>query len=428
MSTPSAAELKTQLQNIVAYYEKILDAAQEDGTNLVGLQDTLEQALESDDSARVLGGIEGTRGNIAAALDSAAPTLEAWMDAYIRHIVGETPAAGVEGKFETLRRHFIATPERILSRVFVFGSPAAGGGNVGNGVLNRLTVGEDGEDIENQHADAKVARCVQDEHTGATRHEEVFEFRSEPGGRDALQVGQSGRGSGLVARIPAKSARQSLLLNPSFSQFTGTLAVPTAITNWTVGSIGNFQLSESVTYRDFLGDPTPRSVQFDADDSLTQTLRTNNRKLDRNRPYYAQIAINRNGTGADGTITLDVGASTASVVLSTLGGTGWNILRITVGQGNWPKAMSQSDFDFKITLSGGATFGALVDDALFVPYDQFDGAWYAPVGGSTEFLIEDSFSWSDTETGAKIQKWFWRAFNRYLPADTGTPVTINDPA
>jgi hypothetical protein len=59
---------------------------------------------------------------------------------------------------------------------------------------------------------------------------------------------------------------------------------------------------------------------------------------------------------------------------------------------------------------------------------QADGCYYAVVGGSTPFLKEDVFTFTDTGgTSAIINYWLWRAFGRFLPHNASAGETWADP-
>ncbi|HBY62161.1 MAG TPA: hypothetical protein DEH78_20265, partial [Solibacterales bacterium] len=212
-----------------------------------------------------------------------------------------------------------------------------------------------------------------------------------------------------------------------FSQYSGTEAVPTAITDWTVTtSISNFELDSTNYYRDFVGDTTPRSLRIKANDTVTQNFNVGKARFNPFTPYYLQIAYNRQVYSGDGTLTITLGSRTTNVVLAAQ--TGWNVLRMPIGQNNWHSRWNQENAGVAIALSSRTTGSVLVDDVVLVPYDNFDGSWYAIVGGSTPFLRKDKANWTDTATeGAIVQYFLWRFFNGYLPHTTGGSVTWTEP-
>lgn len=423
MVTPTRAEIETQFSNAIHILEETREFGHVDATNLLGLIDTLEQSFKGDFISEASSAAGALRARYASVLESsfAASFLRPHLRQYGKFV--NAPETDDQTILTRLRDDFIANTQRVQSRVFVFGSPAAGGGNVGDGVINRLFVDEDNQQIENTHSEAKVATIVSDEHSGADEHEEFFEFLGDSPERDQILIS----GSGAFRRVKSISARDSenFIGNPSFSRFDGTLAVPTAITDWTVSDIANVQLDQTNFYRGFLGDVTPTALQFETNASVEQNLSVRGVQLDPNVPMYCQVAYNRAVGSGDGTLTLTMGGVTASVAL--VAQAGWNILRIAIGQNNWFKTFNQEDPLIKVELTGRTTGTTLIDDVIFVPFENFDGIWYAPVGGQTPFLRDDTFTWTDTETGSVIQLWIWRSFGRYLPHGVGGAITWADP-
>ena len=228
-------------------------------------------------------------------------------------------------------------------------------------------------------------------------------------------------GSGKERIINAASARASFqyIDNPSFSQYSGTIAVPTAITNWTVGtSIANFQIDTTNYYRDFQGDTTPASVRFSTNDSLAQNFNVRQAQFDPFTPIYLQIAWNRSIGAGDGTLSLKIGSKTVNVVLAAQAG--WQILRHTIGQDNWMSRWNQEDPTVTITMASRTTGYTLVDDVVLAQYDNFDGSWYKMVGSATPFLRKDKANWTDSATEAAIiQRFMWMYLNSYLPTSGG---------
>ncbi len=346
-----------------------------------------------------------------------------------------------------LRRllEFFATgsggPYTIKSRNFTFGSPAAAGGNIGTGVINRLNVDQYAYNIEAQTPDAKTAICVADENSGASKHEEIFEVRGADPARDAIVI----QGSGRIARLKSLSARDSLsfIANPSFSEFSGTSgtkAAPgagvTAITGWTPDAIGNFSIISDETYRDFEGDLTPESLYIKHNaggTSIFQNFNLRRVQVNPDVPWFFRLAVYKPAGQTTGSITFRVGNNTFTKTVTSMA-TGWNIIHHHsdtpfVGDStNWYFNFKKDAPVVQITTTAflNSTEYLLADDIIFAPMQQFDGAWYAPVGGQTKFLRDDKFTWSDTATdAARIQRWLWRAFGVYLPSTTGSPTWLD---
>jgi hypothetical protein len=299
------------------------------------------------------------------------------------------------------------------------------GNNTGNGVILRLNKDAYDFDIESQHADIKKAKCVEDVSTGTAKWEEAFLFEGESAGIDELDR----IGSGATKKITAVSARDSLLLNPSFSSFAGTIAAPTDITDWTSNITvngTNYEIDEADYYRDFEGDTTPRALKIKASAILSQKLSLRGTVLDWTRPYLLQVAWKRDA--GEGTLTINLGGKTTNVAVAAQ--SGWQLLYIPLDKDSWPKNFSQADT--QISIQWAKTSGnIIIDDVLLIPLEEFDGSFYAivPVDASpVQFRKDDCFDWSDAEIGSVIQYWLFRSFGRYLPHTTGEGITFADPS
>jgi hypothetical protein len=427
MASPSRAEVESQWKAAVNLLEYARRWGNVEATNWVGLEDTLTQAVESDFAAAILSSAARSRSFLAQLLSNsnAAAHLLPHLRSYNKHVVNGPDLSDPQLMFDRMVQYMWDNSYTVNSRDFSFGSPAAGGGNVGNGVILRLNTDDHNFTIENQHADAKTAKVVLDGNSGTAKHEELIEFYGQSPGIDGLQV----TGSGKSAKFNALSARASQMLNPSFSQFAGTTSAPTDITSWTSSvtvNSTNYSIDESNYYRDFQGDSTPRALNIKVTGNLTQRISVGNFKLRPDRPYMLRIAWNRQVGSASGTLVIRMGAVNNSVAVAAQ--TGWQLLYVVASpsQNNWLRQFNEQNLDVAIewTRTGGEL---LLDDVMLVPAYNFDGSWYWPIGGSTPFLKDDVFTWTDTETGAVLQRWAHRAFGRSFPSATGGAETWTDP-
>jgi len=427
VASPTRAEVETQWKNATELIEETRKFGNVNAENWVSKEDTLVQSVESDWADDALSATARSRALLASILTNAnAASMQVpHLRAYVRHVINSPELTDPQAMFDRLYLYMHDNGLTVNSRGFTFGSPAAGGGNAGNGTILRLTKDAYNYDLEAQHADAKTATCVDDANTLTARHEEAFEFRGGAPGRDALQV----TGSSRVQRISALSARQSLLLNPSFSQISGTISAPTDITSWTSSVTvngTNYTLDETNFYRDFQGDTTPRALNIRVTANLTQRISVGNFKLRHDVPYMLRVPWNRQVGSASGTLLIRQGAVSNSVAVAAQ--TGWQLLYVVASpsQNNWYRQFDEQNLDVAIewTRTGGEL---LIDDVLLVPATNFDGSWYWVLGGSTPFLRDDVFTWSDTEGGAILQTWFWRAFGRYAPSNNAGGETWTDP-
>ncbi|ANS05696.1 hypothetical protein [uncultured Mediterranean phage] len=427
MAAPTEAETQDQWAKAVNLLHELREFAEVNTTdNWVDLENALVTAMESDFADQMLASTAQSRTFLANALsnENAANMILPHLRSYVRHTVGSPELNNIQKMAERLYQHMVDNSLSVNSRNFSYGSPSAGGGNTGDGVVTRLNTDTNNHLIENQHVDAKIVTCRADQSSGTNEHEESFEFQGAAPGRDGLQLS----GSGKSKRIAALSARNSLLNNPSFSQFGNTAAAPDDITDWTSSvtvNSTNYSLDNTNIYRDFQGDD-PYALNIKVSGNLTQQLSVRNTKLRPGVPYMLQVAWNRQvGSGA-GTLLIRMGSQNNSVVAAAQ--TGWQLLSVpsTFGQNNWFPNFNEQDLD--IAIEWTRTSGdLLLDDVLLVPATGFDGSWYWVVGGATPFLRDDSFTFTDTEGGAILQYWFFRATGLYLPSDNGGSETWSDP-
>jgi hypothetical protein len=423
MATPTEAEIQTQISKVVDLLEETKKFGADNAENYLALEDAVVQNLEGDYSDQVLAALAGLRASLAGTLTSgtAAAILTPLFLSYAK--VRSIPYRTIPEIFRELHDDFVANSKTVNSREITFASMSYSG--TGNGVLNRLTEDKDGFDIENATAEAKAAKCVEDEHSGAVEHEEVFRVSGAPAGRDPIEFA----GSGKVGRLVAVSARHSarFIRNPSFDDITGSVGSLTGVTGWTpVSDISNFDADETDTYRGYAGAGTLRSLEFTGSDTLEQNLNVASARFDPTVPVYVQCAVMRKSS-ATGTFTLTFGSKTAMLDVSTISNDTWTVVRLALDKNLFFPNWNQEDPKVSVGMATLATGTVLVDDVIVTPMTFFDGTWWALVGGSTPFLRDGEFTGTDTEVGAKINYWLWRAFGLYLPHTTGGTETWADP-
>ena len=423
----SEAQARAQISAAVHIFEEFRKWAGVATPNYISLESALTTILNTSFAGECTGALASARSNLDTFIQQVANVLAPLVREY-GITIGATEA-DVQSIMTRLFDRFEAGPYTVQSRNFTYGSPAAAGGNVGNGLVYRLNKDRiaTGNNIENCTAELKTAKCVADAYSGAAIHEESLEFRGVAPERDLLKIVGSGK-SGIISALSARSA-QTYINNPSFDQYSGTLAVPTAITDWTPNSgvYTAFEIDQTNFYRSFYGASNPGALKIKGNDKVVQKFTVRNLQWNPNLPLFARIAYNREvGTG-DGTLTLKIGSISASVVLAAQ--TGWNMLTwpgdgsggVLMDYRAWHKNWNTTNPGIEVQLAGRTTGSVLVDDLIISPYANFDGLWYSVVGGSTPFLRNDSLSWTDSEVGSVLQYFFWLAFGRYLPSTTGAP-------
>lgn len=426
MANPSEAEVQAQITAAVELLDEIYNFGSVNAENFVALENVLVQAFEGDYVPDATNALSTIRRGVASAITgaNAAALLGPLFLQYAK--VLDVPYSDMASIFSELTDDFIANAKDVNSRNFTFAAtPTAGGGNTGDGVLNRLTIDEEALKIENTIAEAKQAECTRDQRSGATIHEESFLIRGARAERDLLELTGSGKSGALIALSARHSS--SYIRNPSFDDVVATaLPVITALTGWTVaGSIANLENDATNYYRTFKGASAPASIKFLTNERIYQPLTELDATFPANAPLYVQIAWNRAIDAADGTLTLRWGTNSKAVVLAAQAG--WQILRLDLDENLWFDNWNESVPDIEIELSGNAAGSVHVDDVIVAPMTLFDGTWYSLVGGGTPFLRDDIFTWTDTEVGAILQTWFWRAFGLYLPHVNDGTETWADP-
>lgn len=423
MSSPSQAEVETQISNVVAILEHFREYAGVSSDNYLGDEDTLIQSLETDYAPELLSTIAGFRASLVSAINGGGSMMSP-LFIQMGQVI-DAPEKDVQTILTRLYEYMNTNSQAVKSRGFTYGAVSdPGTSNVGSGTIKRLTGDENAYDIENCTPEVKLAECVSDANSGAQKNEEVFQFRGSDSEKDALKI----TGSGLTTQIRGVSARDSLTGNSSFTRYSGTTASPTAIDDWVVGTnIANFQIDTGNYYRTDPSDGgSPASLVFETNDYVSQAFSVRNIDINPNVPYYCSIAYNRQVGSGDGNLTITCGDQTATVALSSQ--TGWNILEVAIGQKSWLKTFNASVPVVKIELASNTTGTVLVDDLIFTPFQPFDGLWYLPLGGATPFLRLDDFTWTDSATESVLQFWFWKSLGRYLPHATGGSITWADPS
>lgn len=422
MNLPTKDEIEQQIMNAIYVFEEIDSFGCKYAPNFIDMEQTVLDAMQQDYAPEVGPAMARLRQTVAGTLtpDSVRSVLDPMVRTYgkILNSANTDPVA----IWRDIYDYYASNGYEVISRGLSFGSITAGT-NSGTGTINRLTKDEWNYTLQEITPETKNFKVIQDQFSGANKHEEIFLVEGSARGRDLLELSNGG-GSGIVANIAAVSARNSIVRNASFSQ-ADNAATPTVVTSWTINTIANVALDQTNYYRDFAGDTTPASLKISNNITCEQLLSTNNIKLDPARPYYLQLAYNREiGTG-DGTLTIQLGNTSKSVTLTAQ--TGWNILRLDLDSGLWFKNFNKQALSVKITYASHSTGYILIDDVICVPMSYVDGSYWTVVGGATPFLRDDSFTVADTDgttTGdGLLSKWLWRAYGLHLPTTTSSSAS-----
>ena len=426
MASPTETEIQTQFNKIVTLLNETDQFLRSNSPNVQGMIDDYIDGQEGDFSSLSSAGTDTFRATAATLVS--ADMGRRMLDGHLRNygklkLFPETDPLQI---LDRLLVEFAEGSSRVTTRAITFDSVSAGGGNTGDGTINRLTVDRYGYPLEAVTVEAKTVRCINDRHSGTNVHAERFEIRGGPVPRDFVSGVVSPDRTGTLFAASADTS-QTYLSNPSFNGYTGTAPDIDSITNWTeTTAIGNFQIETSDVYRTAVHEgTTPGSVRFQDNDTLTQSFTIARPQLNRLTPYYMQVAFKRESS-CDGTLTITCGGNSAAATL--VAQSGWTILRLALDENLFLQNFNATTLTVTIALSGRSTGSLLVDDVVFSPMTLFDGSYWLPVGGATPFLVDDIFTLTDTATESILQRWLWRLYRKYLPSASGGSVTWSEPA
>lgn len=328
-----------------------------------------------------------------------------------------------------------AIPVEVPSRGFTYGTATANGANTGNGVINRLTEDRYGYMMEGMFiAETTEFLCVSDEHTGATRHQEVLRVRGAYPGKDWLNPTGSGIDTSFQC-LSVENPSQNIIANPGFESVNSlsgsapneAFTTATSLPGWTLSAFGSFESDSSNYYKDSPNTSTPRSIRMTANASISQTFTAQRITWNQNVPLYCEVAFYRESS-ADGNLNIIIGDKTSTVALSAQ--SGWTVHRFKMDRDAWAQNWNSTNAAITISWTSRTTGTLLLDAVIISEYLPYNGTWIAPVGGSTPFLINDKFTMVDTcaETGV-INRWVAREYGGYLPhTSAGTGPVWADPS
>lgn len=439
--TPSEAEIQAQWRNSVALLEGVRSHADGTVAGAGGQLDTLGQSLEGEYTPTGLAGASSRfRAGLSALIQPsmAQEFLLPCLYEYAR-LMG-VPYSNAQDIMQALREKFDTDGSSVESRAITYDTSAtAGSGNVGNGVVSRLTVDEFGYNLEACTVEKKTFRCRSDMNSGAKEFAEEFEVSGAAASFDSVLRYASG--SGATKRIFASHAGASnggsLLNNSSFSSYNAT-ASPKFV-GWEEDA-GGASVSQDVTaghfYRSHPGATVNGSLKITGGSgtvTLSQSLADMRQKnLSTSVPYFVRIMVNKTiGTASGGSVTLRMGSQSVTTAISSLG-SGWVEMVVGTGIDAWFREFNEADFAIEIEWSSSTSGYLLVDDVIFTPWNLIDGTYWIVrhnVASPVSWLVNDTLEFTDTggapATG-KIQYWLWVAGLGCLPSTTGTP-TFTEP-
>lgn len=359
-------------------------------------------------------------------------------------------ATDLDEVISVLYDDLVAAGETIQSRGITYGPAVPGGGNVGTGVIYRLTVDSQGYDLEATHLDTKRWTVVADQATGAIKHREQFRVEGQRPGVDAIEILGSG---GLLESQETRSkvSSDSVLANCGFDSFNlgsasftagvAALAGDSVVTAWELldpGGASDPTLFDLVQLdvnqaRDLQGVASPTSLRMRALSRIRQFFSVNNVSLDLAVPLGIVLHVYKDNA-ADGDLVVTWGNKTQTFSVAGLVNASWNRVVVDLDQDLWPASFNTQDPFFQIEWQN-RTVGEIYLDELeaLVPMVGFDGLWFHPSGGvgltgtpasvAGKWVEGDEVSFSDslTATDSQLQQWLFRLYGRHLP-HSGTPT------
>lgn len=440
MSDPTWTEAWNQAKARINQFQKLSLFCNTNSPNWLGLEDTLIQLFEGEYIAGIINTMKQDRASLSAIL---APTnIQAALTPHLYEIarVAGIAERDVRSILPKLRRYMHTNSYSVQERNLNWPTITAGGSNAGNGNIRRLIYDRYGYELEGVFLEAKTFRCDADQGS-RPKHAEVFTFEGVEAEVDYLRVLGSGSSTAIGCSHAGVDSTGRFLQNPSFETFTGTaptagvpttFASTTALTGWVITTIANAQIQLDRTYRGYPGDGTQGgtnlyALRFTGENKATQTPKnTVNPTWVPGQPYYMQVAVYR-ASSADGDLILRLGATTKTVDLTTLSNNAWNIVTLDLDEGLYYDNFLEQDLTVELEWDNRTTGVIDLDDVILVPMTNLDGTWYVAVGGTTPFLLNDVFTYTDALVGsdAVVQYWWWRAGWGYLPA--ASSPTITDP-
>ena len=440
--SPSEAEVQSQWRAAVKLLESTRNYA--DGTvgGAGGLLDVLVQALEGEYTPSGLtNAAQRFRQGLSSLIDSnrAGEFLAPVLYEYGR-LITLGGFRNLADLWTALYEHFHRNTLTVESRAISYDSTAtAGGSNVGNGSMSRLTVDRNGYSLEACTVETKLFRCRQDQNTGAQKHAEVFEVIGQAQSPDALLLASFGSGIRSRAQIRSRHAGTgnggSLLKNSSWDTYNSG-ATP-KFTGWTE-TAGGSSITQDTTdyYRTNPSTTVDGALKITGGGgtvTLTQSIEDMRRQqLDPDTPYFFRIMVNKTiGTASGGTVTIRMGSKSVDTTIAALG-SGWQEIKIAIGTDCWPRNFNENNLTIEVEWSSSTSGYLLVDDAIFTEWDVVDGTFWLlrhNAASPTAWMLDDTLEFTDTggaPATAKIQWWAWVAGLGYLPSTTGTP-TFTEP-
>jgi len=413
------SELWGQLANAVKIIDELWKFGAVNSPNLVTLIDTLSQSY--------LGNHVGSTTAAVKTLRTAIST-QSVNTAVLQPIILElakrgynSRATAVSDALDDIARGMDALTETVAERNITYGSVTAGGSNVGDGTVLRLTTDEYGNKIEDGAWDGGITKVeiTQDKNTGVSGgSEKGLIYGSGVTPYDNLEMGDAPNGSLVVT---AMNAANSILTNSDFETSSGTGAT-LAFTGWTLSDPEDFSEETTVTYND-----SDQAIEFEDNANILQYIPDASGSLDSSKPAFLIVPFYR-VSSCDGTLTIRLGSQTESVALSAQ--SGWNLLVLGVAdEKGWYNNFKEDSSDLgvrvQISLASRTTGSLVIDNVILAQPSAFNSKYYMLIAGDSDFINGDYFTFTDSVNGTsggdgRIQFTLSRLFGKYLPHTSGS--------
>jgi hypothetical protein len=267
--------------------------------NLVDLDRTAQQTTTVDGADAA--GLEATRSTLRNAFNTVLASAATMLTFVVHQIASSAQilsgASTFLGLLSDIYLYMAKNGQRIASRLFLRGQFVAGSPMLGNGVWRRIWVDSYGFPLEASFAQVWTAKVTRDQNLGVFANNEIWDLMPYPF-IDNVEWGVSGRGSGTTISCKTLNSDDTILNNASFSDRSGTDALPTAISFWTssvavIGDGSDYQIDRTNYY--YAGQKeggSPASLRVYLTRTLSQALSVANIPILLNSPYYTAIMAN----------------------------------------------------------------------------------------------------------------------------------------
>jgi hypothetical protein len=198
--------------------------------------------------------------------------------------------------------------------------------------------------------------------------------------------------------------------NPSFdvtgvSADNTTPASTTSMAHWILSAAASFKHRSAAgyTFASYPGEPaTPYGLEFVASGNLSQVIADENQgaAFSKVAPYFVGIRWKRLAS-ATGTLKLALGSQEVSVSIASGTNGVWNHLYLPLDENLFFQNFNEADLAIVVTVETLATGTVVVDHIVCQQMIDVDGTFYLPVGGDDPFLVDDEFTWTDSDGGTR---------------------------